>query len=99
MHESNLRFRISGFKVQESFDLKFPWKRLSHHRWVMFLAQGRLDEAEQMYKRALDTFTRSLDPSHPHISTCVENYAELLRDRGREAEAEALEAQYRKLSS
>ena len=62
---------------------------------VMFLTQGKLDDAEQMYKRALDIFVRTLDPSHPHISTCAENYAELLRDRGRDTEADSLKTQYR----
>lgn len=39
---------------------------------------------------------RALDPSHPHIATCAENYAELMRDRGRDEEADALDARYQR---
>jgi hypothetical protein len=57
---------------------------------VMFLAQNKLADAEEMYVRALNIFRRALDPAHPHISVCAENYAELLRDCGRDSEADAL---------
>lgn len=61
---------------------------------VMFTAQGKLDEAERSYDSALAILVRTLVPSHPSISTCADNYAELLRDRGRTEEADALEARY-----
>ena len=64
---------------------------------IMFTAQGKLDEADQMYRRALAIFVRTLDPSHPHIATCAENYAGLLRDMGRDEEADALDVQYCRL--
>ena len=43
-------------------------------------AQGRRTEAEPMYRRALTIFEQALDAAHPKISTCLMNYAELLRE-------------------
>ena len=55
-------------------------------------AQGRSDEAEAFYRRALAIFEARLGPDHPHLAVCRENYALLLREIGRDREALALEA-------
>ncbi len=43
-------------------------------------SDGRFDEAEAAYRRALAIFERSLPPSHPKLVTCRENYERLLRE-------------------
>jgi hypothetical protein len=49
-------------------------------------------EAEPLYQRALAIFEACLGPRHPKVVTCLRNYAQLLRDTQRRAEALALEA-------
>ena len=42
-------------------------------------SQGRLAEAEALYRRALSIFVHALDPSHPSVVACRENLARLLK--------------------
>ena len=58
---------------------------------VLYKALGRYAEAEALYQRALPLFEQALGPTHPHVETCLRNYARLLRDTQRRAEARALE--------
>jgi hypothetical protein len=44
---------------------------------VLAKAQGKRDEAAELYARALAIFERVLDPNHPKVTTCRENYARL----------------------
>ena len=49
---------------------------------------GRFDQAEQYYKRALDIRTKVLGPNHPEVAHSLEGYALLLAATYREMEAE-----------
>ena len=55
-------------------------------------AQRRYTEAEPLYRRALEIRRKTLDPWHPKLAESLENYAALLRDTGRSAEAAKMEA-------
>jgi len=59
--------------------------------------EGKLDEAESLYKRALDSWAknraRNFDPDQLQDAEILTNYAELLRKLDRAAEAESLEQQ------
>jgi Tetratricopeptide repeat len=57
-----------------------------------YCVQGRQHRAEPLYQRALAIFETRLDPMHPKVVTCLRNYAQLLRETQRRAEALALEA-------
>jgi tetratricopeptide (TPR) repeat protein len=68
----------------------------------LYSAQGRYDEAEPLYLRALAAQERVLGKEHPSTLLNVNNLAELYRDQGRYAEAaplylRALEARARVL--
>ncbi len=43
-------------------------------------------------KRALAIREEALGPEHPHVAQSLENYAALLRETGRDAEATKMEA-------
>ena len=43
------------------------------------------------YPKAVETFEKAMGPSHPDLAECLDNYAGLLRETGRTAEAQALE--------
>jgi tetratricopeptide (TPR) repeat protein len=51
----------------------------------------RFDKAEELYKRALTIRRAALGPEDPGVVANIEEYAALLRERGREEAAEALE--------
>ena len=57
-----------------------------------YQAQGRYAEAEPLHKRSLAILEKALGPEHPNVATSLENYAALLRETGRTAEADKLEA-------
>jgi tetratricopeptide (TPR) repeat protein len=57
-------------------------------------ARGRDAEAEELYQRALRLFEQSVPADHPHAVTCASHYAHLLRQSGREHDAERLDRQY-----
>jgi tetratricopeptide (TPR) repeat protein len=59
---------------------------------VLYKVQGRYDEAEPLYKRDLAITEKALGPDHPHVATTLENYALLLRQIERDAEAAKMEA-------
>jgi tetratricopeptide (TPR) repeat protein len=58
---------------------------------VLYKAAGEYVKAEPLYRRALAIFEAALGPTHPKVRTCRQNYAQLLRDMSRQAEAEARE--------
>ncbi len=49
-------------------------------------------QAELLYKRSLAIHEKALGPEHPNVATSLENYAALLRENGRTAEADKMEA-------
>ncbi len=55
-------------------------------------AQGRYAEAEPQFKRSLAILEKALGPEHPSFATSLENYAALLRETGRTAEEDKMEA-------
>ncbi|MFQ5956109.1 MAG: tetratricopeptide repeat protein, partial [Kiloniellales bacterium] len=54
---------------------------------VLYKAQGRYAEAEPLYKRSLATWEKAVGPADPNLAKALENYAALLRETGRGAEA------------
>jgi len=56
----------------------------------LYRAQGRLAEAEPLYKRALAITEKALGPDHPDTGASLNNLALLYRAQGRLAEAEPL---------
>jgi Tetratricopeptide repeat len=42
-------------------------------------AQQRLPEATELLRRALTVFERTLEPHHPTLAACRENYATALK--------------------
>ena len=58
----------------------------------LYQAQGKYAEAEPLYKRSLAIWERTLGPEHPNVAQSLENYAALLRETNREAEAARMEA-------
>jgi tetratricopeptide (TPR) repeat protein len=55
----------------------------------LYQAQGRYEEEEPLFRRALTINEKTLPPDHP--STILENYASLLREMNRPREAQTLE--------
>jgi tetratricopeptide (TPR) repeat protein len=62
---------------------------------LLYRIQSRYKEAEPLYQRALAIYEKALGLDHPLTVLCVRNYAALLRERGRAAEAEKLEARFK----
>ena len=56
----------------------------------MFLAQGCLEEAEPLFRRALAIREAALGPDHLYTAYSLNDLAELLWARGRSGEAEPL---------
>lgn len=54
-------------------------------------AQGRLTEAEPLYKRALTVKEKAVGPFHKDLVVILENYATLLKVSNRQNEAAKLE--------
>ncbi len=48
--------------------------------------------AEPLQKRALAIWEKALGPEHPNLVTGLKNYAARLRETGRTAEADEMEA-------
>ncbi len=59
----------------------------------LYHSQGNYEEAEPLYERALVIKEKVLGLEHPGLVGLLENYADLLRNLGRTAEADRLEAQ------
>ena len=59
---------------------------------LLYDDQGHYAEAEPLFKRPLAIMEKALGPNHPHVATTLENYAALLRETGRTAKADKMEA-------
>jgi tetratricopeptide (TPR) repeat protein len=57
----------------------------------LYDAQGKYEQAELLYQRALVIYEQQLGPEHPHTQIIRGNYVTLLRTMGRDAEARAIE--------
>ena len=68
--------------------------RLMNQVGVMLQDQGRLEEAEVMYRRALEGRERLLGSDHPDTLSSVDNLGSLLADLGQLEEAEIIFINY-----
>jgi tetratricopeptide (TPR) repeat protein len=57
---------------------------------VLHKAQGKYDQAEPLYKRALAIWEKALGPEHPDVATSLNNLAGLYHDQGKYDQAEPL---------
>lgn len=57
--------------------------------WGRMAQQGKADDAETLYRRALNAQEKSLGPDHPATATTLNNLAVVLMSQGKNAEAEA----------
>ena len=57
----------------------------------LYYSQGKYAEAEPLYQRSLAIVEKALGSDHPNTVKVRENYALLLRNLGRDAEAGKLE--------
>ena len=57
----------------------------------ILLRIGRKEEAERLYRSALESATASLGPEHPDVAAIMNGTARMLRERGRKSEAKELE--------
>jgi hypothetical protein len=55
---------------------------------VVCRRRGRLNEAEELYRRAIDILTGTVDPTHPALEASRDNLARLLHQRQRVGEAD-----------
>jgi tetratricopeptide (TPR) repeat protein len=65
---------------------------LEANRAVLAHRRGRLEEAEERYRAALDTAERAFGPSHPQTGAVLANFAVLREQQDNGAEASALAA-------
>jgi tetratricopeptide (TPR) repeat protein len=70
------------------FAEKWPFATLA----VLYYDQGRYEQAEPLYQRALSIREKALGPEHPDLATCLVKLTLLLRNVGRAEEAAPLEA-------
>ncbi|KAH7126725.1 hypothetical protein B0J11DRAFT_460046 [Dendryphion nanum] len=61
-----------------------------HLLGLLYVDQGKLDEAEKMYKRALEGKEEALGPKHTSTLDTVNNLGALYRDQGKLVEAEKM---------
>ena len=61
----------------------------------LYQAQGAYAAAEPLFKRTLAIYEKALRPEHPSLAGALENYATLMRETGRNAEAEELRVRAR----
>jgi tetratricopeptide (TPR) repeat protein len=59
---------------------------------LLYQREGQYIEAEPLLKRALEIRERTLGPEHADVAATLEDYAMLLRETGRAAEAEVYAA-------
>jgi tetratricopeptide (TPR) repeat protein len=59
---------------------------------VICRRDGRYEEAERLYERALSLLEAGVEPSHPTLARTRRNYAALLRAMGREDAAVEIES-------
>jgi hypothetical protein len=61
--------------------------------------QRQYAKAEPLFKRALAILEKALGPEHRKVTTCLENYAVLLREMDRPEDAEPLESRAKAIRS
>lgn len=63
----------------------------SFRRRALLARAGKLDEAEPLYRKAVEIGEAVLGPDHPDLATWLNNLATLVKDRGDPAGAEPLQ--------
>ena len=63
---------------------------LQNNLALLLCTQGKLSEAEPLFREALEARRRTLGDSHPDTLNSIDNLASLLRDQGKLNEAEPL---------
>ena len=61
---------------------------------ALLQAMGRLDDAEPLFREALDAFRATLGDRHPHTLASINNMGQLLQNMGRLDDAEPLLREY-----
>jgi tetratricopeptide (TPR) repeat protein len=51
----------------------------------LYESQGKHDEAEPLYERALAIYEKALGPDHPYTATSLNNLARLREDQSKPA--------------
>jgi len=63
---------------------------LQNNLAMLFHDQGKLDEAEPLFREALEVRRRTLGDTHPNTLANINNLGLLLKDQGKLSEAEPL---------
>jgi tetratricopeptide (TPR) repeat protein len=66
---------------------------------MLYYNQGKYEQAEPLYQRALAIWEKTLPPDHPYIALALENYADLLQKMSRIEESEALKERARAIKA
>ncbi|TKJ37788.1 MAG: tetratricopeptide repeat protein [Planctomycetes bacterium B3_Pla] len=74
----------------DGLDIREPTTRLMNNLAVYVVTRARFDDAEPMYRRALEIDEQALGKDHPKVATRLNNLAELLRVTNRLTEAEPM---------
>ncbi len=83
----------AAVKIAEEFSLEDPRLAINlNNLAVLYRAQGKYAEAEQLHQRSLAIYEKARGPDHPDVATVLENYADLLSKTGRADEAAKMEA-------
>ena len=53
---------------------------------ILYMDQGKYEEAEPLYQRALAISEKALGPEHPYTKKTQENYTNLLQKMGQKTE-------------
>ncbi len=87
---------LAALKEAEKFGEQDPRFATSLNNLAeLYLAQGKSEQAEPLYRRALAIREKALGPEHPLVATFLEMYAGLLHKLNRDAEADKMEARAR----
>jgi tetratricopeptide (TPR) repeat protein len=54
---------------------------------ALYRRQGRFDEAEPLFRRALAIYEKAAGPEHPAVATLLSNLSQVLKVEGRYDEA------------
>ncbi|MDH3669747.1 MAG: tetratricopeptide repeat protein [Gammaproteobacteria bacterium] len=85
------RHLLAALRTAEEMGPEDPRLALSlNNLALVYHAQGRYDEAEPVYKRAISITERALGPDHPNLAASLGNLAELYRTQKKYVEAEPL---------
>jgi tetratricopeptide (TPR) repeat protein len=84
------RHLLAALRTAEEFGPEDPRLALSlNNLALVYHAQGRYDDAEPVYQRAITITERALGPDHPNLAASLGNLAELYRTRKKCGEARA----------